>query len=139
MNVGVFDGVTVLLGVKVYVLVGAGVLVRVGGLGVLGNMNVGKGESARVGVNVLVPPVTGMEISVPVGVDVRSGAEIISEKATTVSAMTVLILETRKSTTPTVGVPIRAASLISLTPTAAALHSRLTPRTAATTTHMSGR
>ena len=82
-----------------------------------------------------------MDISVPVdvNVEVKSGAETISENATTVSAMTVLMLETKKSTTPTVGVPARAAALISLTPTAAALQSRLTPRTAATTTHMSGR
>ena len=42
-------------------------------------------------------------------VSVRTGAATISEKATTVSATTVLRLLTKKSTTPTSGVPSRAA------------------------------
>lgn len=83
--------------------------------------------------------VKGVDVFVKVGVGVNVGAETISENATTVSAMTVLMLATKKSTTPTAGVPAWAAWLISLTPTAAAPHKRLTPRKAAKTIHKSGR
>lgn len=112
---------------------------RVGALEVLPKIeNVGNKE--KVGVVVIVG-VTGnkWEVSVLNDVDVNVGAETISENATTVSTMTVLMLETRKSTTPMFGVPTWAAALISLTPTTAAPHSRLKPRAAATTTHISGR
>jgi hypothetical protein len=74
-----------------------------------------------------------------VAVGVNVGAETISEKASTVSTITVLMLATKKSTIPTAGVPAWAARLISLTPTAAALHNKLTPMTAARTTHNKGR
>jgi len=117
--------------------VGLGVKVRLFGADVfLGTKFVNVGRCVRVAV---ADGVNGMEVSVRVGVRLNVGAETISENATTVSAMTVLILATKKSTTPTAGVPAWAAWLISLTPTAAAPHNRLTPRRAAKTIHKSGR
>ena len=53
-------------------------------------------------------PVTGI-VSSGADVSVKMGAATISEKATTVSATTVLRLLTKKSTTPTSGVPAREA------------------------------
>lgn len=74
-----------------------------------------------------------------VGVGVSVGAETISWNASTVSTITVFMLATKKSTTPTAGVPSWAARLMSFTPTAAAPHNRLTPISAAKTIHKSGR
>lgn len=74
-----------------------------------------------------------------IGVGVNVGAETISENASTVSTTTVLMLATKKSITPTAGVPAWAAWFISFTPKAAVPHSRLTPIKAAKTIHSSGR
>lgn len=133
MFVAVYVGVAVLVGV--FVALGVNVFVLVFGTRVLLS-------SVDVGRFVLVDvaePVTGISVSVKVGVGVRVGAETISENATTVSATTVLMLATKKSTTPTAGVPAWAAWLMSFTPTAAAPHNKLTPRRAAKTIHKSGR
>jgi len=142
--VGVLDGVDV--GVKVGVLDGVdvgvfvGVKVLVGGTKVLvKKKKVEVGLTVVVGVAEEVAPVRGMDMSVSASEGPEVGPETTSEKATTVSAITVLILETRNSTTPTDGVPIGAEALISLTPTAAAPHSRPKPRMAATRIQMRGR
>jgi hypothetical protein len=128
--------VEVLVGMDVAVAVGCGVDVRVlgtGGKSVFESVSVGRRVRVDVAVSV------GVEVLGIVAVEVNVGAETISEKASTVSTMTVLMLATKKSTTPTGGVPACAAWLISLTPTAAAPHNKLTPITAARTTHNSGR
>lgn len=82
------------------------VKVRVGGGEVLvkkKNVGVDRADSVAVGERV---PVDERELPASVEVGVNVGAETISENATTVSTITVLMLETRKSTTPTTGVPV---------------------------------
>jgi hypothetical protein len=133
----VFVAVYVAVAVLVGVLVALGVNVFVFGINVLLAVSeVEVGRFVLVGVGELV---IGISVSVRVGVRVNVGAETISENATTVSATTVLMLATKKSTTPTAGVPAWAAWLMSFTPTAAAPHNKLTPRRAAKTIHKSGR
>jgi hypothetical protein len=129
----------VAVAVLVGVFVGTGVNVGVFGTEVLlGTKTVEVGRFVRVAV---ADGESGTVVFVKVGmsVGVNVGAETISENASTVSTMTVLILATKKSTTPTAGVPAFAAWLMSLTPTAAAPQSKLTPRRAAKTIHSSGR
>ena len=122
----------------VAVFVGVGVNVRVlGCIVLLGAKGVCVGRSVDVRVSDAVKD--GSRVKVKVGVEINVGAETISENASTVSTMTVLMLATKKSTTPMAGVPARAAWLISLTPTAAAPHNRLTPIRAAKTIHSRGR
>lgn len=130
VNVGVLDGVGVLLGVGVCV----------GGLDVwFEPKGVETKESVAAGVVVEVAPVNGMETSALSAGGVGVDTEMLSENATTVSAMTVLMLTMKKSTTPIGGVPASAAALMSLTPITAVPHSKLKPRTAAKTTHNNDR
>ena len=99
----------------------------------LGTIKVSATDLVEVGVTVLV----GTTVSVPVGelVELIFG----TENACTVSTIMVFMLEITKSTMPAVGVPIWTALLISLMPTTAALHIKLTPKTAARTSPRSGK
>lgn len=105
-----------------------------GGDVLVGKKNVDVGEGVMDGVEEDVAPVIGMEIPVKVGSAAEVELETLSENATTVSAMTVLILATKKSTTPMGGVPAWAAVLISRMPNNVAPHKSPKPRTAARTT-----
>jgi hypothetical protein len=82
---------------------------------------------------------TCVPVGVTVTVLVAEGRGVFEgfgwEKTCTVSTIMVFMLEMTKFTMPAVGVPIRAAWLISLIPTAATPHNRLMPSAAATTIH----
>ena len=127
VSVGVFDGVKVggdvFVGVYVAVAVLVGVCVGMGVKVSVFGMDVFLGTKlVEVGRLVGVVVTDGASekavfVRVRAGVGVNVGAETISENASTVSTMTVLMFATKKSTTPTAGVPAWAAWLMSLTPT----------------------